>query len=123
MKRRPLIAGNWKMNLSLKEALSLAEEIAKGILDIEDRDVLIAPPFPFLYPISRIIKESRIYLGAQNMYFEEMGAFTGEVSGLMLKDVGCTHVILGQTQNIRCSAQRGHWPPRGPPPQTQRSHR
>ncbi len=98
MQRRALIAGNWKMNLSLAEAVSLAKEIANGILDIEDRDVLIAPPFPFLYPINQILGRSKVYLGAQNMHWEKEGAFTGEVSGLMLKDVGCTHVIIGHSE-------------------------
>ena len=98
MSRRPLIAGNWKMNLSLNEAITLAKDISVGIIDIEDRDVLIAPPFPFLYPISRVIEKSKLYLGAQNMHWEEKGAFTGEVSGLMLKDVGCTHVIIGHSE-------------------------
>ena len=98
MQRRALIAGNWKMNLSLKEAISLTKEIANGILDIEDRDILIAPPFPYLYPITQLLKGSKIYLSAQNMHWEREGAFTGEVSGLMLKDVGCTHVIIGHSE-------------------------
>jgi len=96
--RRPLIAGNWKMNLSLRDAISLAKDIATGILDIEDRDVLIAPPFPFLYPINKAIEGSKLFLGAQNMNWEENGAFTGEVSGLMIRDVGCTHVIIGHSE-------------------------
>ncbi len=98
MQRRALIAGNWKMNLSLEEAISLAKEIANGVLDIEDRDILIAPPFPYLYPINLVLRDSRLYLGAQNMHWEKTGAFTGEVSGLMLKDVGCTHVIIGHSE-------------------------
>ncbi len=96
--RRPLIAGNWKMNLSLEEAIRLAKEISVGISNIEDRDVLIAPSFPFLYPISLAVKESKIFLGAQDMHWELNGAFTGAVSGLMLKDVGCTHVIIGHSE-------------------------
>ncbi len=98
MKRRPLIAGNWKMNIGMKDAIGLAKDIANGILDIEDRDILIAPPFPFLLPVSQAINGSRIFLGAQNMHWEESGAFTGEVSGGMLKDVGCTHVIIGHSE-------------------------
>lgn len=98
MDRRPLIAGNWKMNLSLNDAINLAKDIANGVLDIEDRDVLIAPPFPFLYPITHIINGSKIFLGAQNIHWEKSGAFTGEVSGLMLKDIGCTHVIIGHSE-------------------------
>jgi len=98
MERRPLIAGNWKMNLSLKEAISLAKDIANGILDVEDRDVLIVPPFPFLLPVTQAINGSRVFLGAQNMHWETNGAFTGEVSGFMLKDVGCTHVIIGHSE-------------------------
>ena len=98
MDRRPLIAGNWKMNLNLMEAIALAKDIAKGVLDIEDRDVLIAPPFPFLYSITQVINGSKIFLGAQNMYWEKNGAFTGEVSASMLKDVGCTHVIIGHSE-------------------------
>lgn len=98
MDRKPLIAGNWKMNLSLREALSLAKNIANGVLDIEDRDVLIAPPFPFLLAITQVINKSKVFLGAQNMYWKSSGAFTGEVSASMLKDVGCTHVIIGHSE-------------------------
>ncbi len=98
MKRRPIIAGNWKMNLNLKEAINLAETIVKGSLDIEDRDIIIFPPFTYLYPMNHVINSSGIFLGAQNMYWEITGAFTGEISGIMLKDVGCTHVILGHSE-------------------------
>ena len=86
------------MNLSLNQAISLAKNIVNGTVDIEDRDILIAPPFPFLLPVTQVINRSKIFLGAQNMHWEVNGAFTGEVSGFMLKDVGCTHVIIGHSE-------------------------
>jgi len=96
--RRPLIAGNWKMNLSIKEAVALIEGIAAGIADLDGVDTLVAPPFTSLAAVRKAIGNSRIFLAAQNMYHEMKGAYTGEVSGRMLQDAGCTHVILGHSE-------------------------
>jgi len=96
--RRPLIAGNWKMNLDVNSGVELARSLVEVTADVEDRDILICPGFPLLSDISSVINGSRIMLGAQNMYYEKQGAFTGEVSADMLKSVGCSYVILGHSE-------------------------
>lgn len=96
--RRPLIAGNWKMNLSINDSVSLIELIAAGIADLDGVDVLVAPPFTSLAAVRQAIGNSKIFLAAQNMYHETSGAYTGEISGRMLQEAGCTHVILGHSE-------------------------
>jgi triosephosphate isomerase len=97
--RRYLIAGNWKMFKTISEALELANEIRAGLTtQPSDVDVLVAPPFTALTAVGEALSGSGIALGAQNMHFEREGAFTGEVSPVMLKDVGCSHVILGHSE-------------------------
>jgi triosephosphate isomerase len=98
--RTPLIAGNWKMYKTVAEAVELVEALLKGVeSDYSDgRQVLICPPATALYPISPLLADSPIALGGQNMYPADQGAFTGEVSPVMLQDVGCTYVILGHSE-------------------------
>ncbi|ADY73235.1 triosephosphate isomerase [Desulfurobacterium thermolithotrophum DSM 11699] len=96
--RRFLIAGNWKMHKTVSEAIELVRELKNLVKDVSDRDILICPPFTALYPVSKELEGSNITLGGQNMYFEEQGAFTGEISPLMLKSVGCSYVILGHSE-------------------------
>lgn len=96
--RRPLIAGNWKMNLSLEEAAALIRAIAESMVGLDGVDVLVAPPFTSLCVAKKEIGDSRIFLGAQNMHWERAGAYTGEVSAGMLLDLGCSHVILGHSE-------------------------
>jgi triosephosphate isomerase len=96
--RRVLIAGNWKMNLNLGEAEGLVQAISADIRNLEGVDVLVAPPFTSLHVVRRAIGDSNILLAAQNMHPERSGAFTGEVSGPMLIEAGCTHVILGHSE-------------------------
>ncbi|MFZ1320020.1 MAG: triose-phosphate isomerase [Ignavibacteria bacterium] len=98
--RKKLIAGNWKMNKSYNESQILAEEIVKSIEPtvLENIDVLICPPFISLGKISDVIKDSGIKLGAQNVYSENDGAYTGEISAEMLKSVGCEYVIIGHSE-------------------------
>jgi len=98
IKRRLLIAGNWKMNLSIDDSVSLAGEIAAGMDSLKRVDVLLAPPFTALGAVREAIKGSGIFLSAQNMHWETNGAFTGEISGAMLKETGCTHVIIGHSE-------------------------
>ena len=98
MERRPLIAGNWKMNLNLDEAVSLVNAIADSISDLPGVDVLVAPPFTTINTVKRAIGHTKILLGAQNMHWEMSGAFTGEISGRMLQEIGCTHIILGHSE-------------------------
>lgn len=96
--RRKFVAGNWKMNTDRATGRSLASEIAAAAPKGYGVDVLVAPPFPYLLPVSEAIKASSVMLGAQNSHFEGSGAFTGEVSLGMLKDVGCDYVILGHSE-------------------------
>ena len=98
MERKPFIAGNWKMNLDLDGAVALVKAVADSIMDLEEVDVLVAPPFTALTTVKQAIGHSRIFLGAQNMHWEINGAFTGEISGRMLQETGCTHVILGHSE-------------------------
>ena len=98
MERKPFIAGNWKMNLDLDGAVALVKTVADSIAHLEGVDVLVAPPFTALHTVKQAIGYSRIFLGAQNMHWEINGAFTGEISGRMLQETGCTHVILGHSE-------------------------
>jgi len=95
--RRPLIAGNWKMYKTVAEAVALATDVRDGGRR-EGIEVLVAPPFTALSSVAQALRGSHLLLGAQNMHWENEGAFTGEVSPLMLRDVGCTHVILGHSE-------------------------
>jgi len=97
--RKTVIAGNWKMNNDLKESEKLIVEL-KNLLQNEkpNCDVIVCPPFTSLLEASKLLKGSQIKLGAQNMHFEDIGAFTGEVSASMLKSVGCEYVILGHSE-------------------------
>ena len=98
MARRKLIAGNWKMNNSNKEALELVNQLKDLVKDVKDRDIMIAPTFTCLSDVHNALKGSNIKLGAQNLYFEEKGAFTGQISADMLLAVGCEYVIVGHSE-------------------------
>jgi triosephosphate isomerase len=93
-----MIAGNWKMNLTLAEAVQLVKAIADGIKGLGGVEVLVAPPFPALLRVKEAIGKAPILLAGQNMHWEAHGAFTGEVSAAMLADAGCSHVILGHSE-------------------------
>jgi triosephosphate isomerase len=96
--RIPMIAGNWKMNLTLAEAAQLVKALADGIKGLAGVEVLVAPPFTTLLRVKEAIGKAPILLAGQNMHWEAQGAFTGEVSASMLADAGCTHVILGHSE-------------------------
>jgi len=99
MKQRiSMIAGNWKMNLSLAEGAQLVKAISKGTEGLDGVEVLVAPPFTALLRVKEAIGKAPILLAGQNMHWEANGAFTGEVSASMLADAGCTHVILGHSE-------------------------
>lgn len=98
MTRRPFIAGNWKMNLDRAAALALAEGVAKESAGVANCDIAVCPPSVYLDCVGRALAGSKVGLGAQNMYFEGNGAFTGELSAAMLLDVGCRYVILGHSE-------------------------
>lgn len=98
MQRKPLIAGNWKMHLTAAEAQELAFAVVKAAADVTDREVMIAPPYTALRPVSEILKGTDVILAAQNVCWEEKGAFTGEISPVMLLDIGCSMVIIGHSE-------------------------
>ncbi len=94
--RKKVVVGNWKMHTTATEAKQLAKAIVDGA---DDRvSIVVCPPFPYLAFVGEILKGSRVGLGAQNLYPEMEGAFTGEVSPKMLLDLGCKHVILGHSE-------------------------
>lgn len=96
--RVPVIAGNWKMHKTLAEARALSQAIRKGTERVSHCQVVLAPPFTTLTAVADVIRGSRLILAAQNAYWEPKGAFTGEISFPMLKDVGCGMVILGHSE-------------------------
>uniref|UniRef100_A0A7C6A9N7 Triosephosphate isomerase n=1 Tax=candidate division WOR-3 bacterium TaxID=2052148 RepID=A0A7C6A9N7_UNCW3 len=96
--RRRLIAGNWKMYKTPREAKELAEELKLSLGDVKDVDIVICPPFTALPTVAEVIKDSNIGLGAQNMHYELKGAFTGEISPEFLLELGCKYVILGHSE-------------------------
>lgn len=96
--RRSIIAGNWKMYKTCQEA----EELVKGLIgeleDTTDVEIVLCPPFTALYLVSRLISETNLILGAQNFYPEDKGGFTGEISALMLRELGCKYIIIGHSE-------------------------
>ena len=95
--RIPLIAGNWKMNKTESEAISLVRKLIQGVKSLTDVEVLICPPFTSISQLSKLLVSSPILLGAQNISEQKSGAFTGEISAEMVAEF-CTHVILGHSE-------------------------
>ena len=96
--RRPMIAGNWKMYKTCAEAEDTARALVNQLTGKEEADVMIAPPATALVPVSRIIADTPVDLGGQNLFWEAEGAYTGEVSGPMLASAGCRYVIIGHSE-------------------------
>jgi len=96
--RRPLVAGNWKMNGSKSVAKELLDGIKQGIGEVGEADVAVCPPFVYVPEVARQLEGTIIKWGAQNVSQEASGAFTGEVSTDMLKEFGCTYVIVGHSE-------------------------
>ncbi len=96
--RRVIIAGNWKMYKTIPEAIELVNGLKRELADIENTDIVVIPPYTALSEISDMIVGSNIELGAQDVYWENEGAFTGEVSPTMLKDVGVKYVVIGHSE-------------------------
>ena len=97
-KRIPIIAGNWKMNKTSAEARDLAGKLKPLVSGVKDREIVLGPPFTALAAVAETIKGSNIALSAQNMHWEDKGAFTGEISAEMLLDLGCKYVIIGHSE-------------------------
>jgi triosephosphate isomerase len=98
MDRRPLLAGNWKMHTTAQEAQELAFAVVQAAKKVSGRDIMIAPPYTALAAVSTMLSGTGVILGAQNVHWEEKGAFTGEISALMLKDLGCSMAIVGHSE-------------------------
>ena len=98
MSRTPLIAGNWKMHGARGEAVALASALAKSVGRVRGREVVIAPPFTALEAVRPLIAGTDIHLAGQNVHWEPKGAYTGEIAVAMLREAGCTHVIIGHSE-------------------------
>lgn len=97
--RKPFVAGNWKMNTDVHSSVKLAQGVVSGCKNVVDKvDVAVCPPFVYLQQVSTALQSSHIALGSQDVYFEQKGAFTGEISSAMLKDVGCAYAICGHSE-------------------------
>jgi triosephosphate isomerase (TIM) len=96
--RKWIVAGNWKMHNTIAESVALAKAIKEGSSDCKGGAIILAPPFTALFNVGEAIKGSNVFLAAQNMHYEDKGAFTGEISPGMLKDLGCAYVIIGHSE-------------------------
>jgi len=96
--RVPFVTGNWKMHTTARETRDLLNSLKALLKDINKITVAVCPPFPYLFLASEILEGSFIHVGAQNMYWEIEGAYTGEISPRMLKDAGCEFVIIGHSE-------------------------
>ena len=98
MTRKIIMAGNWKMHRTVGESVALVGQLKEALGDISEREILVCPPFTALHAVGETLRGSNIQVGAQNLYPEEEGAYTGEISPKMLLDVGCSHVVLGHSE-------------------------
>lgn len=96
--RRPFLAANWKMNKTISETIGFLKDFIPLVNGVADADIVIAPPFTSLFSAAGIVKGSNVKLSAQDVFYEEKGAFTGEISPLMLLDCGCSYVIVGHSE-------------------------
>jgi len=106
--RKPFIAGNWKMHKTIKETTTLIEELRAALVGVDGCDVAVCPPFPALAAAREALKGADIGLGAQNMHWEEQGAFTGAVSPLMLQGL-CDYVIIGHSERRTIFGETNEW--------------
>jgi triosephosphate isomerase len=103
--RKPVIAGNWKMHKTAGEGMKLVQELNALTKEVTDVEIVVCPPFTALAAAAEAVAGTNIGLGAQNMHWEEKGAFTGEIAPGMLKDIGCTHVIIGHSERRQYFAE------------------
>ncbi len=96
--RTPFIAGNWKMNMLSGEAEDFFKEFLPAVKDVQSVKIAVCPVYTLLHQVSELVRDSNVKLGAQNVFWEEKGAYTGEISPPMLKDVGCEYVIIGHSE-------------------------
>lgn len=96
--RRPVIAGNWKLNKSIREAIELVTLLKRQLSDVQAVDIIVCPVYTAIADVAESLAETNIKVGAQDVYWEEKGAYTGEVSSSLLKDAGATYVIIGHSE-------------------------
>lgn len=96
--RIPFLAANWKMFKTMQEAFVYAKELARLVKDVSDVEIVLAPPFTAVHTVAEALRNTNVGVAGQNLYFEREGAFTGEVSGVMLKDAGAEYVIVGHSE-------------------------
>ncbi|MBX3026300.1 triose-phosphate isomerase [bacterium] len=107
--RTPLLAGNWKLHCRIDEALSLIDALLPLIDTAADRDVLVAPPFTAIAAVAARLRGTRVHVAGQDLYWEDQGAYTGEVSGPMLASAGCSHVIVGHSERRQFFGDSDQW--------------
>lgn len=96
--RKPIIAGNWKMHKTVQEAKALVTELSAELKDAGDVEIVVCPPFTALNAVLATAQGTNVAVGAQNMHWEDQGAYTGEVSPVMLREMGCKYVIIGHSE-------------------------
>jgi triosephosphate isomerase (TIM) len=96
--RKPFIAGNWKMNMTAESSVALVTALKAAVKDVTAVDIAVVPPFVYLAAVAKAAAGSNVAVGAQDVYFEANGAFTGEISCEMLKDIGCKFVLIGHSE-------------------------
>ena len=107
--RKPIVAGNWKMNNTVAEAMVLVEHIKAGMAGLDGVDVVLCPPSTALQAVGQAIAGTKLDLGAQNMHYEKSGAFTGEIAPGMIRELGCHYVILGHSERRQYFKETDEW--------------
>ncbi len=105
MSKRPFIAANWKMNKTVRETTDFIRALSQTARTVMDRDIIVAPPFTALYAACDAARGTSIRVAAQNLHWQDNGAYTGEISAAMLTDVGCDYVIIGHSERRRLFAE------------------
>ncbi|RKY58278.1 MAG: triose-phosphate isomerase [Candidatus Latescibacterota bacterium] len=107
--RKPIVVGNWKMHKTVQESVALVEELKPLVADVQEVEIGVCPPFTSLSDVSKVLEGSKVHLGAQNMYWEPQGAYTGEISAGMLLAVGCKYVIIGHSERRSYFGETDEW--------------
>jgi triosephosphate isomerase len=107
--RIPVFAANWKMHKTVQEATSFVREFSALVKSLSEVELILAPPFTALAPAAEIARNTRVDIAAQDLYFEREGAFTGEISAVMIRDAGASHVIVGHSERRRLFGDTDEW--------------